>query len=158
MTEAAIAPNPATIVPEARRMEFLPALFGPPLMLIGERAVYQFMSWLAPDDYTGGLWHFHERESQALFMSPAYDSRFRVFCETNCYRGEVSAEAAGISCVCPRRSGCSSGSRCKIALPPKPCLRWPTAQPRLRVPSFACRGRPNWHAEASARSTMPSRT
>jgi hypothetical protein len=96
MTEAAIAPKPATIVPEARRMGFLPALFGPPLMLIGERAVYQFMSWLAPDDYTGGLWHFHEREGQALFMSPASDSRFRVFCETNGYRGEVSAEAAGI--------------------------------------------------------------
>lgn len=96
MTEAAIAPKPATIVPEARRMEFLPALFGPPLMLIGERAVYQFMSWLAPDDYTGGLWHFHERGGQPLFMSPDADKRFRIFCETNGYMGEVSAEAAGI--------------------------------------------------------------
>ena len=96
MIEAAITLKPATLVPEARRMAFLPALFSPALMLIGERAVYQFMSWLAPDDYTGGLWQFHEREGQALFLSPDSDKRFRIFCETNGYMGEVSAEAAGI--------------------------------------------------------------
>jgi len=50
MTHAATALKPMTLVPEARRMTFMPALFGPALMLIGERAVYQFMSWLAPDD------------------------------------------------------------------------------------------------------------
>ena len=96
MTQAATALNPATLVPEARRMAFLPALFSPVLMLVGERAVYQFMSWLAPDDYTGGLWHFHERAGQPLFLSPDSDKRFRIFCETNGYMGEVSAEAAGI--------------------------------------------------------------
>ena len=53
MTDAATTLKPATLVPEARRMAFLPALFSPALMLIGERTVYQFMSWLAPDDYTG---------------------------------------------------------------------------------------------------------
>jgi hypothetical protein len=96
MTEAAIALKPVTLVPEASRMTFMPALVGPALMLTGERAVYQFMSWLAPDDYTGGLWHFHERDGQPLFMSPDADKRFRIFCETNGYMGEVSAEAAGI--------------------------------------------------------------
>jgi hypothetical protein len=96
MTEAATALKPVTLVPEARRMAFLPALFCPPLMLIGERAVHQFMSWLAPDDYTGGLWHFHERSDQPLFKSPDADKRFRIFCETNGHMGEVSAEAAGI--------------------------------------------------------------
>jgi hypothetical protein len=96
MTEAAAALNPATVVPEARRMAFLPALFSPSLMMIGERAVYQFMSWLAPDDYAGGLWHFYDSGGKPLFMAPASDKRFRIFCETNGYRGEVSAEAAGI--------------------------------------------------------------
>lgn len=96
MTEAATALKPVTLVPEARRMAFLPALFSPALMLIGERAVYQFMSWLAPDDYIGGLWSFHERGGQPLFLSPDADKRFRIFCETNGYMGEVSAEAAGI--------------------------------------------------------------
>ncbi|OYW97708.1 MAG: antirestriction protein, partial [Rhizobiales bacterium 32-66-8] len=79
MTDAAITSSPPTLVPEARRIAFLPALFGPPLMLIGERAVYQFMSWLAPDDYTGGLWLFHEQGGQPLFLSPATDKRFRLF-------------------------------------------------------------------------------
>jgi hypothetical protein len=96
MTQAATALKPMTLVPEARRMAFLPALFGPTLMMIGERAVYQFMSWLAPNDYNGGLWSFHERGGQPLFMSPDADKRFRIFCETNGYMGEVSAEAAGI--------------------------------------------------------------
>jgi Antirestriction protein len=96
MTQTATALKPATLVPEKRRMAFLPALFSPALMLIGERAVYQFMSWLAPDDYTGGLWNFHERGDQTLFMSPDTDKRLLIFCETNGYMGEVSAEAAGI--------------------------------------------------------------
>lgn len=96
MTEAATTPKPMNLVPQARRVAFLPALFSPALMLIGERAVYQFMSWLAPDDYTGGLWHFHEQGGQPLFMSPDVDKRFRIACETNGYMGEVSAEAAGI--------------------------------------------------------------
>lgn len=96
MTQAATTLKPVTVVSEARRMAFLPALFSPALILIGERAVYQFMSWLAPDDYTGGLWHFHERDGQPLFMSPSDDKRFRIYCETNGYMGEVSAEAAGI--------------------------------------------------------------
>lgn len=96
MTDTATTSGLATLVPKARRMAFLPALFSPALMLIGERAVYQFMSWLAPDDYTGGLWQFHERDGQPLFLSPATDKRFRLFCETNGYVGEVSAEAAGI--------------------------------------------------------------
>ena len=96
MTQAAIALNSAAIVPEARRMEFLPAMLSPRLILIGERTVYQFMSWLAPDDHAGGLWYFHEREGPPVFMAPASDKRFRDFCETNGYRGEVSAEAAGI--------------------------------------------------------------
>jgi Antirestriction protein len=96
MTQVATALKPVTFVPEACRAAFLPALFSPALMLIGERAVYQFMSWLAPDDYSGGLWHFHERGGQPLFMSPDSDKRFRIFCETNGYMGEVTAEAAGI--------------------------------------------------------------
>ena len=96
MNETGAKAKPATLVPETRRMEFLPGLFGRMLMLVGERTVYQFMSWLAPDDYTGGIWKFHERDSQPLFLSPDTGKRFRIACETNGYVGEVSAEAAGI--------------------------------------------------------------
>lgn len=96
MTLTANAAKPATLVPEARRMEFFPGLFGRRLMLMGERAVFQFMSWLSRQDYTGGMWHFHEREGQPLFLSPATEKRFRITSETNGYQGEVSAEAAGL--------------------------------------------------------------
>lgn len=96
MTQTTAALKPVTVVPEARRMDFLPALFSPALMLIGERTVYQFMFWLAPDNYNGGFWHFHERDGQPLFLSPDTGKRFRIACETNGYVGEVSAEAAGI--------------------------------------------------------------
>ena len=96
MNEIATEAKPATLVPECRRMEFLPGLFGRKLMLVGERTVYQFMSWLAPEDYTGGMWRFHEQGRQPLFLSPDTEKRFRISCETNGYQGEVSAEAAGI--------------------------------------------------------------
>lgn len=96
MNEIATEAKPATLVPETCRIEFLPGLFGHKLMLVGERTVYQFMSWLAPEDYAGGMWLFHEQGSQPLFLSPDTDKRFRISCETNCYQGEVSAEAAGI--------------------------------------------------------------
>lgn len=96
MTHPAIANQAATIVPEARRMEFLPELFGRKLMLIGERTVFEFMSWLAAEDYGGGLWNFYEFDNRPLFLAPASEQRFRISCDTNGYQGEVSAEAAGI--------------------------------------------------------------
>ena len=96
MTALATLPTTATLVPDASRMEFLPELFGRRLMLRGEQTVYSLMSWLSPQDYTGGLWHFHEQNRLPLFLSPATDKRFRITCETNGYQGEVSAEAAGI--------------------------------------------------------------
>ncbi|NBZ89238.1 antirestriction protein [Stagnihabitans tardus] len=96
MTDLATLSATATLVPEASRMDFLPELFGRRLMLKGEQTVYNLMSWLSPQDYAGGLWHFHEQNGLPLFLSPATDKRFRISCETNGYQGEVSAEAAGI--------------------------------------------------------------
>jgi hypothetical protein len=96
MTHPAIAKQVASVVPEVRRMEFLPDLFGRKLMLIGERTVFEFMSWLASDDYAGGLWNFYEFGNRPLYLAPASELHFRISCETNGYRGEVSAEAAGI--------------------------------------------------------------
>jgi hypothetical protein len=83
-------------VPETRRMAFLPALFGPRLMLIGERTVFEFMGWLSPEDYFGGLWVFFERHGQPLFLAPDTGRSFRISCESNGYQGKLPAEAAGI--------------------------------------------------------------
>lgn len=86
----------ATIVPDGARMEFLPALFGLPLLIIGENTVYHFMERLSPADYGGGFWNFYEHRGRPLFLAPTSRPRFRILCATNDYRGEVWAEAAGI--------------------------------------------------------------
>ena len=49
MTHASTTLKPATLVPEARRMAFLPALFSPALMLIGGQA------------FETALAHFYDR-------------------------------------------------------------------------------------------------
>ncbi|MDN5788650.1 antirestriction protein [Pseudorhodobacter sp.] len=96
MTDTTITVLRATPVPEEQRMAFLPALFGQRLMLIGERTVFDFMGWLSPNDYGGGLWTFFEFEGKPLFLAPDTDTRFQISCDGNGYRGVLSAEAAGI--------------------------------------------------------------
>jgi hypothetical protein len=86
----------ATIVPDACRLEFLPTLFGRSRLIIGENAVYSFMERLSPLDYRGGFWDFYEYDGQPLFLAPKSTSRFRITGEITGFRGDVSAEAAGI--------------------------------------------------------------
>ncbi|MBB3999742.1 antirestriction protein [Aureimonas pseudogalii] len=89
------APLAATPVPEERRMDFLPALFGLSLLIVGEHTVYHFLDRLSPD-YGGGFWEFLEQDGAPLYLRPASEGRFRIHCTTNDYEGEVSADAAGI--------------------------------------------------------------
>ncbi len=93
LTVTSLQPTP---VPEARRMAFLPRLFGRRLFLIGEHTVFSFMEHLSPADYSGGLWDFYELEGEPLYLAPTARPRFRLFWEGNGYEGEVSAGAAGI--------------------------------------------------------------
>ncbi|HHZ8329716.1 antirestriction protein [Rhizorhabdus sp.] len=86
----------ATLVPEDRREMFLPTLFGLPLLIVAENAVYTLMDRLSPQDYGGGFWNFYEIDGQPLFLAPTSKPRFRIESEITEYRGEVSAEAAGI--------------------------------------------------------------
>ena len=86
----------ATIVPEDRREKFLPVLFGFQFLIVAENTVYSFMSRLCPRDYGGGFWTFYEHDGKPLFLAPDSDRRFRIESAITEYRGEVSAEAAGI--------------------------------------------------------------
>ncbi|WP_114836216.1 antirestriction protein (plasmid) [Agrobacterium tumefaciens] len=86
----------APIVPDERRLEFLPILFGRLLLIIGENTVYSLMERLSPLDYHGGFWDFYEHEGKPLFLAPRSRSRFRITGEITGFQGEVSAEAAGI--------------------------------------------------------------
>lgn len=96
MTLTASAPDHATRVPDERRMDFLPRLFGPRLLIIGEHTVFSFMERLSPADYSGGLWDFYELAGTPLYLAPTTPPRFRISWDGNGYDGEVSADAAGI--------------------------------------------------------------
>ena len=96
MSTSVIAPQSATIVPEASRPEFLPTLFGRSLLIVAENAVYSLMERLSPLDYGGGFWDFFEHGGMPLFLAPQSKSRFRITGEITGFQGEVSAEAAGI--------------------------------------------------------------
>ena len=78
----------AIIVPDERRLDFLPTLFGRSLLIVAENAVYSFMERLSPLDYRGGFWDFYEHDGTPLFMAPKSITGLQ---------GEASAEAAGIT-------------------------------------------------------------
>jgi len=86
----------ATLVPDERRPEFLPTLFGHRLLIVAENTVYSMMERLSPQDYGGGHWDFFEDDSQPLFLAPTSRPRFRIQGDITCFQGDVSAEAAGI--------------------------------------------------------------
>ncbi|KAB2694590.1 antirestriction protein [Ochrobactrum sp. Kaboul] len=96
MTVAELIRPDATIVPDNRRSQFLPGLFGHSLLIVAENTVYTILERLSPLDYGGGFWEFYEHEGQPLYMAPKTDRRFRISGDITMYRGEVSADAAGI--------------------------------------------------------------
>lgn len=96
MSKSQTATQTATVVPDDRRPQFLPAMFGRSLTIIGEFAVYSFMERLSPLDYRGGYWQFYEQNGKPLFLAPDSRRRFRITGDITGFGGEVSAEAAGI--------------------------------------------------------------
>ena len=96
MTLQTSARHFATLVPYDRRENFLPTLFGLRHLIIAENAVYHFMERLSPYDYGGGFWDFFELRGRPLFLAPTSRKRMRIESGITEFRGEVSAEAAGI--------------------------------------------------------------
>ncbi|WP_313806620.1 antirestriction protein [Sphingobium sp.] len=85
----------ASLVPDERRINFIPTLFGRRHFFRGEMLLYTFMQSLSPD-YSGGYWQFFEVGHQPLYLAPNGRDRFQIRCGSNGYDGEVSADAAGI--------------------------------------------------------------
>jgi len=96
MSTSVTTRQPATVVSDAARLEFLPNLFGRSLLIVAENAVYGFMEKLSPLDYAGGFWDFYEHNGHPLFLAPTSRDRFRICGHITGFQGEVSAEAAGI--------------------------------------------------------------
>jgi hypothetical protein len=85
----------ATIVPEERRMEFLPSQFGATAMLTVETAVFAWMQRLCPS-YVGGYWDFVELSNGGAYMVPTGAQTLDVCVEGNGFEDRVSADAAGV--------------------------------------------------------------
>lgn len=88
--------NLTRLVPESERSDFLPRLFGSRLMIIGENAVYTFMTRLS-EQYGGGFWDFKEGQDGARYMSPSGPGDFAIAWHGNGYSGTMSNDAAGIT-------------------------------------------------------------
>lgn len=85
----------ASIVPEGRRMEFLPSKFGVTAMLKVETAVFAWMERLCPT-YIGGYWNFVELSNGGAYMVPSSAKFFNVCVDGNGFEGRVSADTAGV--------------------------------------------------------------
>ena len=88
-------PHAAHIVPDARRMQFLPDLFGVNRMIAGERTIFSIMSQL-DENYCGGLWDFLELDGKPLYMRLDGEGHIAIRWHGNGYAGTVSTDAAGI--------------------------------------------------------------
>lgn len=86
------------LVPEHKRLLFLPRSFGTKLMLRGETLVYSRMGRLAPT-YSGGYWHFYELSNDGFYMAPKCGPLQICVDAGNDFCGAMSADAAGIVAV-----------------------------------------------------------
>lgn len=88
-------PITATIVPDARRMEFLPLHFGVRMMMGFETTVFGWMTRLCAA-YSGGYWQFVELSNGGAYITPTSAESFYLSVEGNGFEGRVSPDAAGV--------------------------------------------------------------
>lgn len=86
----------ANIVPDERRLAFLPEHFGAKHMLRAEAMVYGSMQRLTRNAYQGGYWHYVELSNGGFYMRLNSEKRFRISVEGNYFDDEMSADAASI--------------------------------------------------------------
>ena len=84
-----------TVVPDHRRLEFLPQHFGTRVMTRFETAVYAWMGNLCAD-YHGGYWTFIELSNGGAFIAPSGADKFEMKVDANGFDATVSPEVAGI--------------------------------------------------------------
>ena len=84
----------ATPIADEQRQRLLPHYFGTKLT-DAEMEVYQWMGWLCPG-YAGGPWRFFALSNGGFYMAPYREERYEVRLVVRGYRGELSADAAGI--------------------------------------------------------------
>lgn len=86
-----------TQVAEDDRLDFLPKHMGLRLLFRGQNRFMEYMDRLSPQDYGGGYWEFYELSNGGWYTAPAGEQRYRMEWDGNYYKGEMSADAAGIT-------------------------------------------------------------
>src|SRR5699024_5370545 len=82
----------AQLVPNGKRLDFLPQLF-PGLYIHGEVYVYENLESIA-DDYNGGYWNYYTLSNGGYYMAPEGDEALKVTIASNFFDGELSPDAA----------------------------------------------------------------
>ena len=90
-----LEPIIATLVPDEKRLDFLPRHLGTLCVRI-EALIFNILDQASPD-YAGGFWEFYDLSNGGFYIAPQSDSRFRMKWDDNYFEGEMSAGAAGIA-------------------------------------------------------------
>jgi Antirestriction protein len=86
----------ASTVPGYARMAFLPRVFGPRHVIVGESAVFNWMKSLCPA-YSGGFWDFVDLSNGGFYLRLQTDTpTFLVRVDGNGFEGELTPDAASI--------------------------------------------------------------
>ena len=86
------------LVPENQRLYITEKLFGVHFPLQLEPVIYGITERMA-EDYNGGYWEFWTLSNGGFYMAPAGNRLHHVICD-NCFEGDLSADALGItSCL-----------------------------------------------------------
>lgn len=97
-----------TLIATPDRVPTTAKLFGYEFSQRIEPFVYTVAREMAPA-YNGGYWEFFRLSNGGFYMAPDIEGNFQASCATNFFRGELSADALGISCCLTAYSNLSFG-------------------------------------------------
>lgn len=84
-----------TLIADQERLNHVEELFGIHFPLRLEPVIYGITQRMAPE-YCGGFWQFYALDNGGFYMAPEGDQTYQVSCD-NCWSGELSADALGIT-------------------------------------------------------------
>jgi len=96
MTYSAQQPSSitSTEIPNSERLNALPGYFGKSMMKV-EGAIYHYMTHLC-SDYDGGYWSFYALSNGGFYMAPLSEEKQHIEWADNYFKGDMTADAAGI--------------------------------------------------------------